>query len=148
MARWLNRVTLVGNLGADPEITTMGNGGKVANLRVATSEVWKDKATGERRESTEWHRVVIFGDGFISAVVEPMLKKGARVFVEGMLKTRKWQAQDGSDRYSTEIHLSPFRGQLIPLDRREGGGGGGGYDPLPPGNGGAGSSEFDDEIPF
>lgn len=148
MARWLNRVTLVGNLGSDPEISTMQSGGKVANLRVATSEVWKDKATGEKRESTEWHRIVIFGDGFIDAVVAPMLKKGSRVFVEGMLKTRKWQAQDGSDRYSTEVHLSPFRGQLIPLDRREGGGSGGSYDAPPPENGGAASRDFDDEIPF
>ena len=148
MARWLNRVTLVGNLGSDPEISTLRSGAKVANLRIATSEVWKDKATGEKREATEWHRVVIFGDGFIAAVVETMLKKGSRVLVEGMLKTRKWQAADGSDRYSTEIHLSPFRGQLIPLDRREGGSAGGGDYDAPPRDNGAAGADFDDDIPF
>lgn len=145
MARWLNRVTLVGNLGNDPEISTMPSGGKVANLRLATSEVWKDKATGEKREATEWHRVTIFGDALIDAVVAPYLKKGSRLMVEGMLKTRKWQAQDGSDRYSTEIHISPFRGQLMLLDGSSGGGNRGGYDGPPPP---AAAPDFDDDIPF
>lgn len=146
MAKSLNRVTLVGNLGRDPEVTTMPNGSKVAKLRVATSEEWKDRNTGEKREAVEWHSITIFGDGLIDGVVAPFLRKGSRLLIEGMLKTRKWQAVDGSDRYSTEIHLSPFRGQLILMDRRDGSSGGYGSPPADPG--GSGRSDIDDEIPF
>ena len=129
MAGSLNKVMLIGNLGADPEIRSFQNGGRVANLRIATSENWKDKNTGERRERTEWHTVAIFSDGLVN-VVERYLKKGSKVFVEGKLQTRKWQDQSGNDRYSTEVVLRPYRGELTMLDGRgEGGGGGqgGGY---------------------
>ena len=125
MAGSLNKVMLIGNLGADPEIRTFGNGGKVANLRIATSEQWKDKATGERKEKTEWHTVAIFSEGLVS-VVERYLKKGSKVFVEGKLQTRKWQDQNGQDRYSTEIVIQGLGGTLTMLDGAAGGGGGGG----------------------
>ncbi len=126
MAGSLNKVMLIGNLGADPEIRSFQNGGRVANLRIATSENWKDKSTGERREKTEWHTVAIFSEGLVG-VVERFLKKGSKVFVEGKLQTRKWQDQSGNDRYSTEVVIQGLGGTLTMLDGRgEGGGGGGG----------------------
>ena len=125
MAGSLNKVMLIGNLGADPEIRSFQNGGKVANLRIATSESWKDKATGERKEKTEWHTVAIFSEGLVS-VVERYLKKGSKVFVEGKLQTRKWQDQQGQDRYSTEIVIQGLGGTLTMLDGAAGGGGAGG----------------------
>jgi single-strand DNA-binding protein len=123
MAGSLNKVMLIGNLGADPEIRTFGNGGKVANLRIATSEQWKDRQTGERKEKTEWHTVAIFSEGLVG-VVERYLKKGSKVFVEGKLQTRKWQDQSGQDRYSTEIVIQGLGGTLTMLDGASGGGGG------------------------
>ncbi len=125
MAGSLNKVMLIGNLGADPEIRSFQNGGKVANLRIATSETWKDKNTGERQEKTEWHTVAIFSEGLIG-VVERFLKKGSKVFIEGSLSTRKWQDKDGQDRYSTEVVLRGLNGTLTMLDGAQGGGGGGG----------------------
>ena len=126
MAGSLNKVMLIGNLGADPEIRSFQNGGKVANLRIATSETWKDRNTGERQERTEWHTVAIFSEGLVS-VVERFLKKGSKVYIEGKLQTRKWQDQNGQDRYSTEVVLRGFDGTLTMLDGAQGGGGGGGY---------------------
>ncbi len=123
MAGSVNKVILVGNLGADPEIRRTSDGRPVANLRVATSESWKDKATGERREKTEWHRVVIFNEG-LCRIAEQYLKKGAKVYLEGQLQTRKWQDKEGQDRYSTEVVLQGFNSQLTMLDSRGGGGGG------------------------
>ncbi|MFO6428608.1 single-stranded DNA-binding protein [Erythrobacter sp. W302b] len=123
MAGSLNKVMLIGNLGADPEIRTFNNGGKVANLRIATSEQWKDRQTGERKEKTEWHTVAIFSEGLVG-VVERYLKKGSKVFVEGKLQTRKWQDQNGQDRYSTEIVIQGLGGTLTMLDGPQGGGGG------------------------
>ena len=123
MAGSLNKVMLIGNLGADPEIRTFQNGGKVANLRIATSESWKDRQTGERKEKTEWHTVAIFSEGLVG-VVERYLKKGSKVFVEGKLQTRKWQDQNGQDRYSTEIVIQGLGGTLTMLDGAQGGGGG------------------------
>lgn len=125
MAGSVNKVILVGNLGADPEIKTFQNGGRIANMRIATSENWKDKATGERKERTEWHTVVVNGDGLVG-VVERYLKKGSKVYVEGSLRTRKWQDQSGNDRYSTEINIGGLSGNLTMLDSPGGGGGGGG----------------------
>ena len=133
MAGSLNKVMLIGNLGADPEIRSFQNGGRVANLRIATSENWKDKNTGERREKTEWHTVAIFSDGLVN-VVERYLKKGSKVFVEGKLQTRKWQDQNGQDRYSTEVVIQGLGGTLTMLDGRGDGGGGMG------GGGGGGGS--------
>ena len=124
MAGSLNKVMLIGNLGADPEIRSFQNGGKVANLRIATSETWKDKE-GQRQEKTEWHTVAIFSEGLVS-VVERFLKKGSKVFIEGQLQTRKWQDQQGQDRYSTEVVLRGYNGTLTMLDGASGGGGGGG----------------------
>lgn len=124
MAGSLNKVMLIGNLGADPEIRSFQNGGRVANLRIATSETWKDRNTGERQERTEWHTVAIFSEGLVS-VVENYLKKGSKVFVEGQLQTRKWQDQQGNDRYSTEVVLRGYGGTLTMLDGASGGGGGG-----------------------
>ena len=127
MAGSVNKVILIGNLGADPEVRTFQNGGKVCNLRIATSENWKDKNTGERREKTEWHTVAIFQEGLVR-IAEQYLKKGSKVYIEGKLQTRKWQDQSGQDRYSTEVVLNGFDGTLTMLDgRSEGGGGGGGY---------------------
>jgi len=166
MAGSINKVILVGNLGADPEVRTFQNGGKVCNLRIATSENWKDKNTGERREKTEWHTVAIFSEGLVR-VCEQYLKKGSKVYIEGALQTRKWQDQSGNDRYSTEVVLSGFNGTLVMLDSRGGGGGdqggygggsgggnygggsssgGSGYDSGPQQGGGGGN--IDDEIPF
>ncbi|MDZ4276338.1 MAG: single-stranded DNA-binding protein [Erythrobacter sp.] len=125
MAGSLNKVMLIGNLGADPEIRSFQNGGKVANQRIATSETWKDRQTGERKEKTEWHTVAIFSEGLVG-VVERYLKKGSKVFVEGKLQTRKWQDQSGQDRYSTEIVIQGLGGTLTMLDGAQGGGGGGG----------------------
>lgn len=127
MAGSLNKVMLIGNLGADPEIRSFQNGGKVANLRVATSETWKDRNTGERQERTEWHTVSIFSEGLIG-VVERFLRKGSKVYIEGQLQTRKWQDQQGNDRYSTEVVLRGLNGTLTMLDGAQGGGSsGGGY---------------------
>ncbi|PZT91329.1 MAG: single-stranded DNA-binding protein [Citromicrobium sp.] len=125
MAGSLNKVMLIGNLGQDPEIRSFQNGGKVANLRIATSEQWKDRNSGERQERTEWHTVSIFSEGLIS-VVERFLRKGSKVYVEGQLQTRKWQDQQGNDRYSTEVVLRGFNGTLTMLDGASGGGSGGG----------------------
>jgi single-strand DNA-binding protein len=163
MAGSVNKVILVGNLGKDPEIRTMQSGGKVCNLSIATSESWNDKATGERREKTEWHRVVIFDDR-LADVAEKYLRKGRKVYVEGQLQTRKWTDQEGKERYSTEVVLQRFRGELQILDsNREGGGGsfGGGGEPAMEGAGGCGgggmarasggrgkSGDLDDDIPF
>ena len=126
MAGSLNKVQLIGHLGADPEVRSFQSGDKVANLRIATSESWKDKNTGEKKEATEWHSVAIFGDGLVG-VVERYTRKGSKVFIEGQLRTRKWQDQAGNDRYSTEVVLRPYAGQLILLDgaNRDGGQGGG-----------------------
>ncbi|MFO0997460.1 MAG: single-stranded DNA-binding protein [Alphaproteobacteria bacterium] len=165
MAGSVNKVILVGNLGRDPEIRTMQNGNRVANLSVATSETWKDRASGERKERTEWHRVVIFNDRLVD-VVEKYLKKGAKVYLEGQLQTRKWTDQSGQERYTTEVVLQQYRGELTMLDGRGGGGGGMGADddmgaPEPMGassrgggvprggrGGGGGGGDLDDEIPF
>ncbi|HYI42328.1 MAG TPA: single-stranded DNA-binding protein [Sphingomicrobium sp.] len=120
----VNKVILVGNLGADPEARSLNNGGELVNLRVATSEQWKDR-DGNRQERTEWHQVVIFNEN-LGRVAKSYLRKGSKVYLEGQLQTRKWQGQDGNDRYSTEIVLQKFRGELVLLDSRDGGGGGGG----------------------
>ncbi len=167
MAGSVNKVILVGNLGKDPEIRRTQDGRPIANLRIATSESWRDKATGERREKTEWHSVVIFNEN-LCKIAEQYLKKGAKVFIEGALQTRKWQGQDGQDRYSTEVVLQGFNGNLTMLDGRSGGGmseggqadyGGGdnGHADAPRAarsGGGAAKSggnfdkQLDDEIPF
>src|ERR1700748_1456688 len=123
MAGSVNKVILIGNLGKDTEVRSLQNGGKVCNLSIATSESWKDKSTGERKEKTEWHRVVIFNEN-LSQVAERYLKKGSKVYIEGQLETRKWADQSGAEKYSTEIVLRQFRGELTLLDGREGGGGG------------------------
>jgi single-strand DNA-binding protein len=161
MAGSVNKVILIGNLGRDPEIRSMQNGGRVCNLSVATSESWNDKQSGERKEKTEWHRVVIFDDRLVE-VCEKYLRKGRKVFVEGQLQTRKWQDQSGQDRYSTEVVLQRFRGELQILDsnRGESGGAGGGMgggepEPMPAGGGGGAApraqrkgGDLDDDIPF
>ena len=125
MAGSVNKVILVGNLGADPEIKRTQDGRPIANLSVATSDSWRDKATGERKEKTEWHRVVIFSEG-LCKIAEQYLKKGAKVYLEGQLQTRKWQDKDGKDRYSTEVVLQNFNSTLTMLDSRNGAGGGAG----------------------
>ncbi len=125
MAGSLNKVMLIGNLGADPEIKSFQNGGRIANLRIATSENWKDRQTGERKERTEWHTVVINSEGLVG-VVERFLRKGSKVYIEGQLRTRKWQDQSGNDRYTTEIAVGGMNGTLTMLDGAQGGGGGGG----------------------
>ncbi len=128
MAGSVNKVILVGNLGRDPEVRSFPNGGKVVNLRIATSETWRDKASGERKERTEWHSVAIFNEN-LGKIAEQYLKKGSTVYIEGQLETRKWQDQSGADRYSTEVVLRQFRGELTLLGGRDGGGsGGGGYE--------------------
>ena len=126
MSGSVNKVILVGNLGADPEIRRLNSGDAVVNLRIATSESWRDKASGERKERTEWHQVVIFNDG-IAKVAEQYLKKGMKVYIEGQIQTRKWQDQQGQDRYSTEIVLQKYRGELQMLDSRSEGGQQGNY---------------------
>lgn len=124
MAGSVNKVILVGNLGRDPEVRNFPNGGKVVNLRIATSETWKDKASGERKERTEWHSVAIFNEG-IAKIAEQYLKKGSTVYLEGQLETRKWQDQSGSDKYSTEVVLRPFNGVMTLLGGKPSGDGGG-----------------------
>jgi single-strand DNA-binding protein len=165
MAGSVNKVILIGNLGADPEIRRTQDGRPVANLRLATSESWRDKTSGERKEKTEWHRVVIFNEN-LCRIAEQYLKKGSKVFIEGQLQTRKWQDQSGQDRYSTEVVLQGFRGELTLLDRAGGGGSGGEFGGADDtgefgstgptrkvaaavGAGGRGSrGDMDDEIPF
>ena len=126
MAGSVNKVILVGNLGRDPEVRTFQNGGKVCNLRIATSENWKDRNTGERRERTEWHSVAIFSEP-LARIAEQYLRKGSKVYIEGQLETRKWQDQSGQDRYSTEVVLRPYRSELTLLDGRDSGSGGGNF---------------------
>ena len=171
MAGSVNKVILIGNLGRDPEVRSFQNGGKVCNLRIATSENWKDKNTGERKEKTEWHSVAIFQEGLVR-IAEQYLRKGSKVYIEGQLQTRKWQDQSGQDKYSTEVVLQGFGGTLTMLDGRDGGdsggavgasGGGGssydnrqdsGYDsgygssPSQGSGSSAPSRDLDDEIPF
>jgi single-strand DNA-binding protein len=169
MAGSVNKVILIGNLGRDPEVRSMNNGGKVVNLSIATSETWRDKNSGERQEKTEWHRVVIFNEK-LGEVAERFLKKGSKVYVEGALQTRKWTDQSGAEKYSTEVVLQRFRGELTMLDGKGGGGGGAGGggddfgDDYGGGNGGGGgggrssggggggarkpSGPIDDDIPF
>ena len=153
MAGSVNKVILIGNLGRDPEVRSMQNGGKVANLSIATSENWKDKSTGERKEKTEWHRVVIFGS--LADIAERYLKKGSKVYVSGQLQTRKWTDQSGAEKYTTEVVLQGYGGELTMLDGRGEGGGGGGYGASEPsGDGGGGwdsgpsGGDMDDDIPF
>lgn len=172
MAGSVNKVIIVGNLGRDPEVRSFANGGKVCNLRIATSETWRDRTSGERKERTEWHSVAIFSEP-LAKIAEQYLKKGSKVYIEGQLETRKWQDQSGQDRYTTEIVLRPYRGELTLLDGRDGGGGGygdrdGGYGGdfgggssggrdagrggsgggRDSGFGGGGRTDLDDEIPF
>jgi single-strand DNA-binding protein len=169
MAGSVNKVIIVGNLGRDPEVRTFQNGGKVVNLNIATSETWRDKASGERKERTEWHRVSILNEN-LAKVAEQYLKKGSKVYIEGQLETRKWQDQAGVEKFTTEVVLRPFRGELTLLDGREGGSGGGsgggymadqssgrdqggrdgGYESgsSSGGSGGGSSRDMDDEIPF
>ena len=166
MAGSVNKVILIGNLGRDPEVRSFPNGGKVCNLRIAPSENWKDRNTGERREKTEWHSVAIFSEPLVR-VAEQYLRKGSKIYIEGQLETRKWQDQSGQDRYSTEVVLRPYTSTLTMLDGRGdnagggggygGGSGGGGYDqgydsgpaPADPyGGGSRPSNDMDDEIPF
>ena len=155
MAGSVNKVILVGNLGRDPEIRHTQDGNPVVNMSLATSENWKDRATGERRERTEWHRIVIFNE-HLARVAEQYLRKGSKVYLEGQLQTRKWQDQSGQDRYTTEIVLGRFRGELTMLDsRRDGGAEEAGaaapaFDSGSPGSSSspAASADFDDEIPF
>lgn len=162
MAGSVNKVILIGNLGADPEVRSFQNGGQVCNLRIATSETWKDRNSGERKEKTEWHSVAIFSEGLVR-VAQQYLRKGSKVYIEGKLQTRKWQDQSGNDRYSTEVVLNGFDGTLTMLDGRGdggGGGGGGNYGGGDTGGGGGGPRDdfggppagggggMDDEIPF
>jgi single-strand DNA-binding protein len=166
MAGSVNKVILVGNLGKDPEIRRTQDGRPIANLRVATTETWRDKTSGERREKTEWHSVVIFNEG-LCRVAEQYLKKGAKVYIEGALQTRKWQGQDGQDRYSTEVVLQGFNSVLTMLDGRSGAGAGAGMQeddqagysggngngdagrrPAKSGGGKGFDKPMDDEIPF
>jgi single-strand DNA-binding protein len=168
MAGSVNKVILIGNLGADPEVRRMGNGEPVVNLRIATSENWRDKQTGERREKTEWHSVVIYNEN-IAKVAEQYLKKGSKVYLEGQLQTRKWQDKTGADRYTTEIVIQRYRGELTMLEGRgEGGGMGGGGGQMEDRGGGGGDygrpaqqerrpamsggggrpNDMDDDIPF
>lgn len=161
MAGTVNKVILIGNLGQDPEVRSFQNGGKVVNLRIATSEQWKDRNTGERQERTQWHSVAIFAEP-LTRVAEQYLRKGSKVYIEGQLETRKWQDQNGQDRYSTEVVLRPYRSELQMLDGRGDGGGnrnqggqggysdysGGGSSGDPASSSGGGRSDYDDEIPF
>lgn len=167
MAGSVNKVILVGNLGADPEVKSFQNGGKVCNIRIATSETWKDRNSGERKERTEWHSVAIFSEG-LAGVAERYLRKGSKVYVEGQLRTRKWQDQSGNDRYTTEVVIRGMNGTLTMLDGAQGGGSrGGGGDWDQGGGGGRGGSsgggsswnqgggssggiadDLDDDIPF
>lgn len=126
MAGSVNKVIIVGNLGADPEVKSFASGGRIANLRIATSESWTDRTTNERKERTEWHSVVLDNDNLVK-VAENYLRKGSKVYVEGQLRTRKWQDRDGNDRYTTEVYVGRFKGELTLLDARRDGGSGGGY---------------------
>lgn len=149
MSGYLNEATLIGNLGQDPEIRTTRDGGQVVTLSIATSESWTDRQSGERKQRTEWHRVVIFNEG-LGKLAEKYLEKGAKVLVRGALRTRKWQDQSGADRYSTEIHLTPYNGTLTFLSgkkdgERASGGDGGAGDPA---MAGASGGETDADIPF
>ena len=156
MAGSINKVILVGNLGADPEIRQTKDGRPIANISIATGESWKDKNTGERREKTEWHRVVIFNEG-LAKIAEQYLRKGSKVYLEGQLQTRKWQDQNGQDKYTTEVVLQGYNGNLTMLDSRQGssdfagsstgsiGSGGGDVDSLPPSSQGG---DMDGDIPF
>ncbi|MEM8571712.1 MAG: single-stranded DNA-binding protein [Pseudomonadota bacterium] len=154
MAGSVNKVILVGNLGRDPESRTFPSGGKVVNLRLATSERWRDRNSGENRERTEWHSVAIYNEN-LGRIAEQYLRKGSKVYIEGQLETRKWQDQSGQDRYTTEVTLRQYRGELTLLDSRgegggggdrfSGGGGGGGYGG---GRQNDGPADIDDEIPF
>jgi len=146
MAGSVNKVILVGNLGRDPETRTFQNGGKIVNLRIATSETWKDKQTGEKKERTEWHSVAITNEG-LARVAEQYLRKGTKVYIEGQIETRKWQDQSGADRYSTEIVLRPYRGEMVILDGGNQRGDAPNDDP-PPAQPARVSADFDDEIPF
>ena len=161
MAGSVNKVIIIGNLGRDPEVRSFQNGGRVCNLRIATSETWKDKTSGERKERTEWHSIAIFNENLVG-IAERYLKKGSKVYIEGQLETRKYTDKDGNERYSTEVVLRPYRGELTLLDSRGGGGGGmgdggGGFDDggdvggPAPSRGGASrakKSDMDDDIPF
>ncbi len=162
MAGSLNKVTLIGNLGRDPEVRSTQDGMKIVNLSIATSESWKDRNSGERRERTEWHRVVIFNEN-LGKVAEQYLRKGSKVYLEGALQTRKWTDQNGQDKYTTEVVLQRYRGELTMLDGRGEGGGGGGYGGSSDGGYGGGQqqtggydapapvggpNDLDDEIPF
>ncbi|MBK8272386.1 MAG: single-stranded DNA-binding protein [Sphingomonadales bacterium] len=164
MAGSVNKVILVGNLGKDPEVRTMNNGGEVVSFSIATSENWNDKASGERKEKTEWHNIVIFNEN-LGRIAKQYLRKGSSVYVEGQLQTRKWTDQNGNDRYTTEVVLQRFRGELTLLGGREGGGGssggssnwgedrgsspfGGGGGKAPSGGGSAFDSDLDDDVPF
>jgi single-strand DNA-binding protein len=173
MAGSVNKVILVGNLGADPEVKSFQNGGKICNLRIATSEDWKDRTTGEKKERTEWHQVVLNSEGLVG-VAERFLRKGSKVYIEGQLRTRKWQDQSGNDRYSTEVTVAGFDGKLVMLDGAKGGQGGGNWgggassDGAPSGGGAAaggsgggqggagwqsgssgfGGDDLDDDVPF
>ena len=164
MAGSVNKVILVGNLGKDPEVRTRNNGGEVVSFSIATSENWNDKASGERKEKTEWHNIVIFNEN-LGRIAKQYLRKGSSVYVEGQLQTRKWTDQNGNDRYTTEVVLQRFRGELTLLGGREGGGGssggssnwgedrgsspfGGGGGKAPSGGGSAFDSDLDDDVPF
>ena len=147
MAGSVNKVIILGNLGRDPEVRTFQNGGKVVNLRIATSETWKDKNSGERKERTEWHSVAIFSEP-LARIAEQYLRKGSKVYIEGQLETRKWQDQSGQDRYSTEVVLRPFSGSLTLLDGRSDGDRGGGYDSGQQEGGYGSNSDMDSDIPF
>jgi len=144
MSGFLNRVQLIGNLGRDPEVRTTQSGGRVVTLSIATTESWKDDRSGERRERTEWHRVVIFNEG-LGKIAERFLEKGAKVYLEGKQTTRKWQDQSGADRYSTEIHLTPYNGVLTFLDSRRDGAGPSDGEPA---GSTSSSNDPDSEIPF
>ena len=142
----LNKTLLIGALGADPEVKSFQNGGRIANLRLATSESWKDKTTGEKKEKTEWHSVTLNSDGLVS-VAERFLKKGSKVYIEGKLQTRKWQDASGNDRYTTEVVVGGFDGKLVMLDGAKGGGASGGttWDQTEPP---ADNTDLDDDVPF
>lgn len=156
MAGSVNKVILVGNLGKDPEVRTFQNGGRVAHFTMATTESWKDKASGERKDRTEWHRVSILNENLVG-VAERFLKKGSKVYIEGQLETRKWTDQAGQEKYTTEVVLRPYRGELTLLDKKDGGSGGsGGGDPFGMSDSGSSGSlggpssgpDLDDDIPF
>ncbi len=162
MAGSVNKVILIGNLGKDPEVRTMNNGGEVVSFSLATSENWNDKSSGERREKTEWHNIVVFNEN-LGRIAKQYLRKGSSVYVEGQLQTRKWTDQNGNDRYTTEVVLQRFRGELTLLGGREGGGSGGGSSnwgedrgassfgggaSRSPSGGGAFDNDLDDDVPF